>query len=246
MAADRGAKPGRWTSRAATRRRIAGAGKAARAPPVPLSARRGRDRAQTYGPHCRDRPHRPSACHGSARLDVSSLREMGACVPPWAPSCARRRLLVKSTSHQPGAPTGHRAARPPALRSPCLSAPRACRSARAPSESPPSSSRVPYPRAVRPTVTHRLAQNSTPGCDQNKANFNSDARKNAASRGGHRALAIPQSFLHTPSDANPACDGHRPTPTSSEFGWFERSNCARNLIESIEKHRCEKNYGRLL
>ena len=29
---------------------------------------------------------------------------------------------------------------------------------------------------------------------------------NAASRGGHRALAIPQSFLHTPSDANPACD----------------------------------------
>ena len=29
---------------------------------------------------------------------------------------------------------------------------------------------------------------------------------NAAARGGHRALAIPQSFLHTPSDANPACD----------------------------------------
>ena len=29
---------------------------------------------------------------------------------------------------------------------------------------------------------------------------------NAASRGGHRALAIPQSFLRTPSDANPACD----------------------------------------
>ena len=33
---------------------------------------------------------------------------------------------------------------------------------------------------------------------------------NAASRGGHRALAIPQSFLHTrsntPSDASPACD----------------------------------------
>ena len=29
---------------------------------------------------------------------------------------------------------------------------------------------------------------------------------NAASRGGHRALAIPQSFLHTPSDANPACE----------------------------------------
>ena len=55
-------------------------------------------------------------------------------------------------------------------------------------------------------VTHRLGQNSTPGCDQNKANFNTDARNNAASRGSHRALAIPQSFLHTPSDANPACD----------------------------------------
>ena len=38
---------------------------------------------------------------------------------------------------------------------------------------------------------------------KNKANFNTDGRKNAASRGGHRALAIPQSFLHTPSDASP-------------------------------------------
>ena len=37
---------------------------------------------------------------------------------------------------------------------------------------------------------------------------------NAASRGGHRALAIPQSFLHTPSDANPACESFvdRPAP----------------------------------
>ena len=30
--------------------------------------------------------------------------------------------------------------------------------------------------------------------------------KIAASRDGHRALAIPQSFLHTPSDSNPACE----------------------------------------
>ena len=48
-----------------------------------------------------------------------------------------------------------------------------------------------------------------PDVIKNKANFNTDGGKNAASRGGHRALAIPQSFLHTPSDANPVTNRSR-------------------------------------
>ena len=35
---------------------------------------------------------------------------------------------------------------------------------------------------------HRLAQHSTQRCHQNKANFNTDGRKNAATRGGQRAI----------------------------------------------------------
>ena len=44
---------------------------------------------------------------------------------------------------------------------------------------------------------------------------------NAASRGGHRALAIPQSFLHTPSDSNPACDGERHSQARGKR-WLQR------------------------
>ena len=114
MAADRGAKPGRWTSRAATRRRTAGAGTAARAPPVAPAARRGRGRGQICGPHSRDRPHRPSACHGRERpLRRGELgREVGGCL-----RTSRGPIVCGTTapfrSHRPPGPEPRRDPGPP-------------------------------------------------------------------------------------------------------------------------------------
>lgn len=114
MAVDRGAKPGRWTSRAATRRRTAGAGTAARAPPVAPAARRGRGRGQICGPHSRDRPHRPSACHGRERpLRRGELgREVGGCL-----RTSRGPIVCGTTaplhSHRPPGPAPRRDPGPP-------------------------------------------------------------------------------------------------------------------------------------
>ena len=50
------------------------------------------------------------------------------------------------------------------------------------------------------SVNHRMGQIQRTAVDhQNTANFNTDARNNAATRGGHRVLVISQSFL----DAQP-------------------------------------------
>ena len=46
----------------------------------------------------------------------------------------------------------------------------------------------PVPKAQTKPKPAKLGQNSTHRCHQNKTNFNADARKNAATRGGQRAL----------------------------------------------------------
>ena len=57
---------------------------------------------------------------------------------------------------------------------------------------------------------------------------------NAVSRGGHRTLAIPQSFLHTPGDSNPACDTQADPilHAKSSAGVFSFQHFAWSVLEN--------------